>query len=193
MKKYLFAGIAFLMNATTNARHISMPSLQRLHDKVSTVLEQGKTMSFKEMLESQNIQGMVVQGTNIVLGGDACAAENQFKLKDIEKKLNDLHWAKQVEFVAAVEAKKRVSDNDAAVLLRDKMKERYGSAKGLLMLFAKDVACEELQLKETLNDLLKVPKNEHDAAGHVRTLIERQNTYASVLQRLIGVSNLLLM
>ena len=97
-------------------------------------------------------------------------------------------------------ASKKQSEAQAMLLLKHKVKEKYGAAKAPFLIFAQDLAIEEQQLKDMLNTLLRVSNTSKMSApvktNHIsllKKLYDQRQQQAHNLENLIQITNTLLM
>ena len=177
-----------------------LPSTERIRKKVDTIMAE-KTSNFKEVLSRAGIAGNVVSGHCVLQGEQSGqSAPKEMTLTDIEKALEALYWSTQKQFIDELTASKKQSEAQAMLLLKHKVKEKYGAAKAPFLIFAQDLAIEEQQLKDMLNTLLRVSNTSKMSApvktNHIsllKKLYDQRQQQAHNLENLIQITNTLLM
>lgn len=177
-----------------------LTSTERIRKKVDSIMTE-KTSNFKEVLARAGIAGNVVSGHCLLQGeqyGDASPKE--MTPRDIEKALDGLYWSNHKQFIDELLASKKQSEVQAMLLLKHKIKEKYGAAKTPLLIFAQDLAAEEQHLKDLLTTLLRVSNtskmNALDKKNHIsllKKLYDQRQQQSHNLQDLIQITNTLLM
>jgi phage gp16-like protein len=160
-----------------------------------------KTSNFKEILARAGIAGNVVSGHCLLQGeqpGDSSPKE--MTPRDIEKALDALYWSTQKQFIDELTTSKKQSEVQAMLLLKYKVKEKYGATKTPFLIFAQDLAAEEQQLKDLLTTLLRVSNTSkmsaRDKSNHIsllKKLYDQRQQQAHNLENLIQITNTLLM
>ncbi|MFA5306461.1 MAG: hypothetical protein WC365_03350 [Candidatus Babeliales bacterium] len=202
MRDYLFFVIFMLVGIASShldAKNL-LSSTERIRKKVDAIMTE-KTSNFKEVLSRAGISGNVVSGHCLLQGEQTGqSAPKEITLTDIEKELDVLYWSKQKQFIDELTLSKKQSDMQAMLLLKQKIKEKYGAAKTPLLLFAQDLATEEQQLKDLLNNLLRISntskmstRNKTNHVSLLKKLYDQRQQQTLTLENLIQIFNTLLM
>jgi len=177
-----------------------LASTERIRKNVDSIMAEKKS-NFKSVLARAGIAGNVVSGRCLLQGEQSeQSSPKEMAPRDIEKVLDALYWSTQKQFIDELSANKKQSEVQAMLLLKHKIKEKYGTAKNPFLLFAQDLATEEQQLKDLLTTLLRVSNtskmNARDKTNHnslLKKLYDQRQQQAYNLENLIQITNTLLM
>lgn len=176
---------------------LSMPSLDRIRKRVDEIVQNGKSLTLKDVIKDGKITtGKNTQSSQILTGSDNTEKN---ELADVEKKLKELYWSQQGDFIDVLASLMKESEAKAAIALKDKMSERYPAVKGRLMTYAKDLASEEQQLSGMITTVLRQSgsggskfSGKQEDKGKTRELFEQHDRQIKALRRLIDITNTLL-
>ncbi len=189
--------IIFVLSGVLNAKNC-LSSLKNVRDRIDNALQTGTAVSFKKLLAAEvgNSKNWLVQGHQVF---KASVDGKQENISDAERRLNGLFWSNQQEFIAMVADKMPHARNEAAQLMKDKIKEHCGGCKAPLITFAYELAGEEQQLNEFFTSLLRLAEAKNSYVGdkesytkRLKDMFERHTTMTKSLQQLIGIANSLL-
>jgi|WetSurMetagenome_2_1015567.scaffolds.fasta_scaffold113170_3 hypothetical protein len=189
--------IIFMLLGTVDAKNC-LSSLKNVRDRIDNALQNGKTVSFKKLLaaEAGDAKGLLVQGHQVFKASTDGKQEN---INDAEQRLNNLFWSNQQELIEIIADRMPQSRDQAAQLLKNKIKERCSSCKAPLIAFAQELAREEQQLSEFFTSLLRLSEAKNTYVGdkesyvkRLKGMFDRHTTMTKSLQQLIGIANSLL-
>jgi hypothetical protein len=159
MKKILIGVVMVGVATVSLSARSMMPALDRVRNKVDNALrdkEQGSTMSFKDLLaQSGRVEGDG-KVLNCVLSATSGKAPDSTSSASVAQILNELYWSNQAEFIEKFCQAKAFAPDQALVLLKSKLEERYAKSKAPLIDFAHELAIELQKIDMCFDTLLEM-------------------------------------
>ena len=174
-----------------------LPSIDRIRKKVENTVNT-QTSNFKNILTQAGINDNIIRGP-ILLQGEQANKIKELNLQDIEKAFNDLYWSNQKQFVDKLAQQMKQSEVQAALLLKQKVREKYTALKTPILTYAQDLANEEKQLDDLFQAWLRLSNtssmNIVNKALHIKklkALYDRHVILKQTLENLTKITNTLL-
>jgi len=187
-----------------------MPGLKKMRDKLDKALESSPVTTFKDLVQPQgeHSKSLQISGSGVRFVSVSNAYSGDARIKDVQEKIKTLHWSLQHDVIASIKQEERKQEerkqeertnkNQALVIIKDAVSKKYTGLKSPLLLFAQDLAREELILKNLDQELTKLllandVRSDKGLLKVVKTLHVDVKVASGDLQDLIGCVNNLLM